>query len=136
MNRTRKFWLGIATIILLAGAILTTTWAYSARQLQIVRGQPVYATPEKGTRELIACSYSGVNKVEIVHAGREIFDDLWFVEAHVWAASRSDGKGFSGQDYDKPGWFFLRVQNGWVFMPEDKFPEIIAFGKWFFGLSG
>ena len=137
MSRTRKFWLSIATSVLLAmGAIFITTWAYSARQLQVLRGQTVYATPEKGTRELIARSYSGINKVEIVHAGQEIFDDLWFVEAHVWAASRSDGKGFSGQGYDNPGWFFLRVQNGWVFMPEGKFPEIIAFGKWFFGLSG
>ena len=67
---------------------------------------------------------------------KEIFDNLWFVEAHVWAASRSDGKGFSGRDYDNPGCFFLRVQNGWVFIPEGKFPEIIAFGKWFFSLSG
>jgi len=137
MNRTRKFWLGIAIIVLLAmGAILTTTWAYSARQLQALKEQTVYATPEEGTRELIARYYSGVNKVEIVHAGREIFDDLWFVEAHIWAASRSDGKGFSGRDYDNPGWFFLRVQNGWAFVPEGKFPEIIAFGKWLFGLLG
>jgi len=28
------------------------------------------------------------------------------------------------------------VQNGWVFVPEGRFPEVIAFGKWLFGLSG
>ena len=78
---------------------------------------------------MIARYYSGVNKVEIVRADREIFDDLWFVEAHVWAASRSDGKGFLGRDYDNPGWFFLCVQNGWVFVPEGKFPMVVAFGK-------
>lgn len=137
MSRTRKLRLSIATIILLAmGAILITTWAHSARQLQALRDQTVYASPEEGTRRLIARYYSGVNKVEIVRADREIFDDLWFVEAHVWAASRSDGKGFLGRDYDNPGWFFLRVQSGWVFVPEGKFPEIVAFGKWLFGLSG
>ena len=92
-------------------------------------------TPEKGAQELIALYYSVVNKVEIVHAGREIFEELWFVEVRVWAAKRSDGKGFSDRDYDKPGWFFLHVQNGWIFVPESKFPEIIAFGKWLYALT-
>lgn len=136
MNHRRKLLLITAIVILTVGVVLTTTWVYSAGQLRALEGQVVYETPEDGMRELIASYYSGVDKVEIVHADKEIFDNLWFVEAHVWAASRSDGKGFSGQDYDNPGWFFLRVQNGWVFVPEGKFPEIIAFGKWFFGLSG
>lgn len=136
MNHRRKFLLIAVIVILAVGVVLTTTWIYSAGQLRALEGKVVYVTPEDGMRELIASCYSGVDKVEIVHADKEIFDDLRFVEAHVWAASRSDGKGFSGRDYDNPGWFFLRVQNGWVFVPESKFPEIIAFGKWFFGLSG
>jgi hypothetical protein len=135
MNR-RRFLLSAAIVILAVVAVLTTAWVYSAGQLRALEGQMVYPTPEDGMRELIANYYSGVDKVKIVHAGKDIFNDLWFVEAHVWAASRSDGKGFSGRDYDNPGWFFLRVQNGWVFVPEGKFPEIIAFGKWLFGLSG
>ena len=101
-----------------------------------LKGQAVYANPEDGMRTLIANSYSGVNRAEIVHAGRELFDDLWFVEAHVWAVSRSDGKKNSGQDYDNPGSHFLRVQHGWVYVPEGKLPEVIALGKWLFGLSG
>lgn len=96
----------------------------------------VYETPEEGSRRLISRYYSGVNKVEIVRADKEIFDDLWFIEACVWADSCFDGKGFSGRDYDNPGWSFLRVQNGWVFIPEGKFPEMVAFSKWLFGLIG
>ena len=136
MNHRRKLLLSAAIVILAVGIALTTTWVYSAGQLRALKGQPVYATPEDGMRELIANSYSGVERVEIIHAGKEIFNDLWFVEAHVWAASRSDEKGVSDRDYDNPGWFFLRVQNGWVFVPEGTFPEIIAFGKWLFGFSG
>ena len=117
-------------IALIVGVALTATLAYSTRQLRALKGQAVYATPEDGMHELIANYYSSVDKIEIAHAGKKIFNDLWFVEAHVWAATRSDGKGFSGRDYDNPGWFFLRVQNGWVFVPEGKFPVIIAFGKW------
>ncbi|MBC8447426.1 MAG: hypothetical protein H8D78_06725 [Chloroflexi bacterium] len=136
MNRTRKLLLSVAIVVLVAGIVLTATRAYSAGQLRALKSQTVYTSPEEGMHELIASYYSGVDKVKIVHADKEIFDELWFVEAHVWATSRSDGKGFSGRDYDNPGWYFLRVQNGWVFVPEGKHPEIIAFGKQHFGLSG
>lgn len=136
MNRRRKFLLGVAIVVLVVGVVLISTWVYSARQLRALRGQAVYAALEDGTRELIARYYSGVEEIEIVHANKSIFDALWFVEAHVWAASRSDGRGFSSRDYDNPGWYFLRVQDGWVFVPEGKSPEIIAFGEWLFGLSG
>jgi hypothetical protein len=135
MNKKKIFLIIFAAIILIVAAFFIATWVYSTKQLQALRGQEVYVTPEKGAQYLIVRYYSGVKKVEIVHAGREIFKDLWFVEVRVWAAKRSDGKGFSDRDYDNPGWFFLHVQNGWVFIPESKFPEIIAFGKWLYGLS-
>ena len=134
MSKRRKFLIVFTITILIVGAFFIATWVYSAKQLQALRGQEVYVTPEKGAQELIARYYSGVNKVEIVHAGREIFEELWFVEVRVWAAKRYDGKGFSNRDYDNPGWFFLHVQNGWIFVPESKFPEIVAFGKWLNGL--
>ena len=136
MNRRKKLLLSGAIATLVSGVILTTIWVYSAGQLRVLKGRGVYANPEDGMRTLIASSYCGVNKVKIVHSGREIFDDLWFVEARVWAEQRADGKGFSGREYDNPGSFFLRVQNGWVLVPEGKFPEVIAFCKWLFGLSG
>ena len=136
MNRTRVLLLSIAIVALVVGIALTTAWAYSVRQLQDLQDQTVYASPEAGTSELVVSHYSGVDKVDIVHADKEIFDDLWFVEAYVWAASRSDGKGFVDRDYDNPGWYFLRVQDGWLFVPEAKHPLIIAFGKQLFGLSG
>ena len=135
MSKRRKSYLIFAIIILIVGAFFIATWVYSTKQLHSLRGQEVYVTPEKGAQELIARYYSSVNKVEIVHAGREIFEELWFVEVRVWASKRFDGKGFSNGDYDKPGWFFLHVQNGWSFVPESKSPEIIAFGKWLYGLS-
>jgi len=136
MSRRRKLLLSVAIVVLVVGFILTSIGVYSGRQLRILRGQAVYATPEDGMQELIANHYSGVERVDLVHASESIFADLWFVEAHVWATSRTDGKGFSSRGYDNPGWHFLRVQNGWVFVPESRFPEVVAFGKWLFGLSG
>ena len=104
-------------------------WVYTAWQLQALHSQATYANPEEGMRHLIAANYSGVDRVEIVHVGKEIFDDLWFVEAQVWTTSRADGNGFSGRPYDNPGCFFLRMQDGWAFVPEGEFPQIIAFCK-------
>ena len=133
MNSPRKSYISIVAIILAGlGVILTAILLYSSRQLQELQNQAAYPTPEEGTYELIARTYSGVSKIQIVHADKEIFDNLWFVESHIWAENRSDGKGFSDQDYDNPGWFFLRLPNGWVFVPEGKFPEIVAFGQWLF----
>ena len=135
-GRRRKLRLGVAIVVLMVSFVLISIGLFSAGQLRTLKGQAIYATPEDGMRRLIAGYYSGVERVDIVHAGKSIFPDLWFVEAHVWAAGRSDGKGFAHQGYDNPGWYFLRVQNGWVFVPEGRFPEIIAFGKWLFGLAG
>jgi hypothetical protein len=135
MSKKKIIFIIFATLLLIVGACLIATWVYSSKQLQTLRGQEVYVTPEKGAQDLIPRYYSGVKKVEIVHARREIFEELWFVEVRVWAAKRSDGKEFSNRDYDQLGCFFLHVQNGWIFVPENRFPEIIAFGKWLYGLS-
>ncbi|MHC4460374.1 MAG: hypothetical protein ACYS6W_04265 [Planctomycetota bacterium] len=136
MSRGKKLLLGVAWLAFAAGVVAAGLLAYSAVQLRVLKGEGVYANPEDGMRAMVAKSYSGVNKVEIVHAGRELFDELWFVEAHVWASGRADGKGFSGREYDNPGSFFLHVEECWVFVPEGRLPEIIALGKWLFGLSG
>jgi hypothetical protein len=136
MKRRKKLLLSLSIVALVVCVLLAITWVHSAGQLRVLKAQGVYANPEDGMRAQIASSYSGVSNVEIVHAGRELFDDLWYVEAHVWAESRSDGKGFSGKSYDNPGSFFLHVGNGWIFVPEGRQPEVIAFGEWLFGLRG
>jgi len=134
VDQQRRLLLSAALTALLTGIVLTALYTYSATQVRALNSQTAYANPEDGMRALIAEDYSGVSKVEILHADKEIFEDLWFVEARVWAASRVDGKAYSGQESDNPGSFFLRVHNGWAFVPEGKCPEVIALGTWLFGL--
>ena len=137
MNRKRKVLLTIGVFLFLAiGLALTTVYTHSKLQLTILHSKVAYPTPEEGMLSLVHNNYNHIQKVEIVHSDRELFDNLYFVEAHVWAYSRSDGKGFRSRDYDNPGSFFLRMQDGWVFVPEGKFPEVIAFGMRLFNLSG
>lgn len=134
VDQQKKLLLSAALTALLTGIILTALYTYSAAQVRVLNSQTQYANPEDGMRALITDSYSGVSKVEILHADKEIFENLWFVEARVWPASRVDGKAFSDRDSDNPGSFFLRVHNGWAFVPEGKCPEVIALGVWLFGL--
>ncbi|MBU1922149.1 hypothetical protein KKD84_02905, partial [Patescibacteria group bacterium] len=97
--------------------------------------QEVYTTPEDGMRAIVNNYYSNIDKIEIAHSDNEMLDNLWFVEARVWATSRSDGKGMTGEDCDNLGNFFLRVDGGWVHLPESKKPLLTAFGKWLFNLN-
>jgi hypothetical protein len=135
MDKRKKLLLGGIVVMLVAGSFFGATGIYSALQLRSLKAKGIYTSPEEGMRLLIEKSYSEISRVEIVHAGREMFDDLCYVEGHVWAANRRDGKGFKDRDYDNPGSFFLRVRDGWVFVPEGKFPGVIAFGRWLFGID-
>ena len=134
VDQQKKVLLSAAISALLTGVILIALYTYSETQVRALSSQTAYATPEDGMRTLIADSYSGVSKVEILHADKEIFEDLWFVEARVWSARRVDGKVFSDEDSDNPRSFFLRVHKGWAFVPEGQCPEVIALGTWLFGL--
>jgi len=128
----RKVLLGIA-LILVIGLALAGVYVHSRRQLQTLQSQTAYGSPEEGMRELVASWYSRVEEIEIVHAGGELLDDLWFVQAHVWAASRSGRKAFPGPDYDNPACFFLRLEDGWVLVPEGRSPYLVAMGVRVFG---
>lgn len=126
-----------AALLLLAPALCgISLGAYSGAQLEALQGQAIYASPEEDAQALVATLYSGVERVDLIHAGQSIVPDLWFVELHVWAASRSDGRGLASRDHDNPGWFFLRVPDGWVFIPEDRHPELVSLGKWLLDLVG
>lgn len=137
MRRRQRIALaGIVAVCAVGVGVLVFAGIYAAMHLPRLQSEAMYASPEEGMLGLIQNSYSGIKRVEIVSADRLYrFDDLWFVIAHVWAEKRSDGGGFHNRDYDNPGCFFLKIDDGWVFVPEGK-AEIIALGKHLFRLSG
>jgi len=117
--------------LLLVGAMaLAAVCAYSRQQVQALHGQPMYATPEEGTRAVAEAHYVGLRDLEIVHAGYEpcALGNLYFAEARVQAQSRSDGQSVKDGG-DNPGWFFLRRGEGWVFVAEERWPWFIALGQ-------
>ncbi len=129
----RQVLLGLALLSAVAIA-LGGAYIHSRAHLQALQSQAAYPSPEEGMRAFVADSYTGLQKVEIVHAGQDLplLPKLWFVEAWVWADRRADGKAVKTEG-DNPGCFFLRLEEGWVLVPESRCPELLALGMRLFG---
>lgn len=75
----------------------------------------------------VKAHYMGLQEVEIVRMAQELplLDNLYFVEARVWAEHRTDGRTVPTKG-DNQGCFFLRTDRGWVLVPESMRPELLA----------
>jgi len=141
MKQLRKSPLLIAGIplafIQLAGILTAMLWAYTTLNLGVAKREGVYANPEAGMRVRVSEGWVGIERVEITYAGPNSFDGsdphVWFVTAQVWATRRADWKPIHQRGYDSAGSFFLRVREGWVHVPEGRFPELIGLGMRLFG---
>jgi hypothetical protein len=133
VKRFATLLVGLALVVTVA---LAAVYVHSRRQLSALSGQQAYASPEEGMRDVVARHYTGLRRMEIVHAGNEpcFLDNLYFIEARVWADGRIDGKTV-GDEGDNPGGFFLHREQGWVWITEDSLPWFVALGQWLFGES-
>jgi len=141
-------WLRRLAIILLGGLLLIPlffagTWVYASGQLTLAKGKGIYATAEEGMRSKLlqqAWDLEPEPQVEIVHAGPNKHDGsqphVWFVGAQVRADHRPSGKSTAPRGYYSGGSFFLRVQEGWVHVPEGAFPQFIGWAMTLYGLEG
>lgn len=132
MTRRRFGWL-IVVVVLIAVAVglwpSALRW-YAITQIEQAKREGIYGSPEEGMRDLIARHYRDIERVVIDHAGTNRFDGrmphIWFVTARVYAAARGDGKVISPGQFDYPGSYFLRIDDGWVHVPEGAFPELVG----------
>jgi hypothetical protein len=146
MKRSRSvlFWLTLAVGIPLTciGVTLISSWLYTTIQLRAAREAGVFSSAEEGMRALIAKSYVEPDRYQIIYAGTNSFDGssphVWYVIACVWGGHRVDGSptGSEKHVYDQPGVFFLDTKEGWVFVPEGAFPELMGFWMQVFDLAG
>lgn len=135
-------WVVLSSLIVTVSGLggLFLLWMYTTIRVESAKAQGIYPSPKEGMLALIQHGYQGIQKVEIDHAGTNSFNGsnphIWFVTAKVWAVTRSDGTPLHAKGYDWPGSYFLRVENGWVHMPEGAFPEMIGFGMKIFKIYG
>jgi hypothetical protein len=115
---------------------------YSTTQLAIARSQGVYASPQAAMLARIEENYRGIQKATIFHAGPNFpngkLPHVWYVSARVYADRRSDGKalGNGKSDFDFPGSYFIKMKDGWVYIPESAFPELIGRVMEALGMTG
>jgi len=115
---------------------------YTTSQLRMASARGVYPSAEAGMRALIDRSFREPDKVQIIYAGTNSFDGssphVWYVLACVWGGTRADGSpvGTERHVYDQPGVYFLDTRQGWIFVPEGSFPEIMGFWMRVYDLAG
>ena len=136
--------LGLVLAIAAAGATLLTVYTYSA--LRWARNRGVYETPQIGTVARANENYCEIDQVEIQHASTNSFDGskphIWYVIYRVYAKNRApcdaekQGSDLYHGTYENAGNFWLNVKEGWVFVPEGMFPEVIGTWMKVLGLAG
>jgi hypothetical protein len=144
-SRSLLPWLvaAISIPIMCIGMLLFCSWTYTTSTLWHLRAQGVYPSAEEAMNALIARSYRNSTDTQIIYAGTNSFDgsdpNVWYVIACVWGGTRVDGTPVGSPkhpSYDQPGTFFLATKEGWVFVPEGAFPELLGFWMRFYGLAG
>ena len=143
-GRTLMEILGIVLAVGAAGAFLLTMYTFSA--LRWARNNGVYETPQQGTIARANMYYCDVEKVDIEHASTNSFDGsnphIWYVIYRVYAKNHipcdaeNPGVAMYHGTYENAGNFWLNVKQGWVFMPEGKFPGVIGTWMKVLGLAG
>jgi hypothetical protein len=129
--------IAVFTIIITLHTISSLKWA---------RSQGVFDTPQQGVISRVYHYYCGVESVEIKQAGTNSFDGsnphVWFVIYRVIARSRipCDPEEAGTDPFHKisegGGIFWLNTKDGWVYMPEGRFPQVIGFGMKILDLAG
>jgi hypothetical protein len=116
--------LGSLLHVLLIPFLIGSAWLHMEVVLALAKHEGIYASPEEGMRALIAHTWRNIDRIENLSAGPNAHDGwdpyVWFVGATVW---------LQGQErYHSAGSFFLRVEEGWVHVPEGRLPGLV--GTW------
>jgi hypothetical protein len=119
---------GCALLLLGAGGLLSMR--YAAGRLDAVRGRRGSPTAEAGMRTALLDRYPGA-EVQIVGSGNDA-PGLRFVVARFRLPASGEGANASpGQPWQEAGWYFLKMDQGWVYIDEDELGgPALAVGKW------
>jgi hypothetical protein len=120
--------------------------AYTVKALSWARGQGVFETPQQGVIYYAWQDTCGLEKVDIEQAATNSFDGsdphVWFVMYTIYAQNHPPcdlehpGPRLYHGTFERGGVFFLNVKEGWVRMPEGKFPTFIGHWMKVLGLAG
>jgi hypothetical protein len=129
MRSARQVILGIgACAVLWAVTFALVSMRYAAYKLDRLRGEPGYASAEEAMRQMLLRDVPG-GRVRIVGVGKD-GPGLRYVVAGAWPAETDPRARTANGGYREVGWFFLRMEQGWVYLPEgDVTGPVVAVGK-------
>jgi hypothetical protein len=115
------------------------TWGYAKGHLAVAKARGVYPTPEEAILARFSEGWGGANVVSIkhVHAGpndpNRSQPHIWFGGADVYLDRIPQG---GRRTHYVTGSFYVRVEDGWVYMPEGAFPPYVGWVMSLYGLEG
>lgn len=115
------------------------TWVYAKSHLALAKNEGIYASPEEAILARNSSGWGGaeVIRIENVHAGLNFHDGtlphVWFGGADVYLDRVPDG---GRRDHYATGSYYLRVEEGWVHIPEGALPDYIGLVMALYGLEG
>jgi hypothetical protein len=139
MKAITKFLIGLAVLVNIGLVVVVQAWFYTTSTLNEARKDGVYPSAKEGMQALVEKGYVGIHELEInasVNAHDGSNPHVWFAVAKVKADHRIDGSALGKSGYDFPGVYFLHVKDGWVYVGEGSFPEVVGFWMKVFNLAG
>lgn len=115
------------------------TWVYAKSQLVLAKNKGIYDTPEEAVLARNSSGWGGaeVIRIENVHAGPNFpngkLPHVWFGGADVYLDRIPVGGRW---DHYAAGSYYLRVEEGWVHIPEGALPDYIGLVMALYGLEG
>jgi len=135
-NRLLRIGAVLAALVL---SYFVCLYTYAVVRITQARHQGVYPTAEAAAIATYSQGFGGaeVRSIDVINcgpnepSGRPAF--IWFCTALVTMDQAPSG-------YERStflnGSFFIQLQDGWVFMPEQAFPELVGHAMSFYHLEG
>jgi hypothetical protein len=125
-------------VVALVPLFFACSWVYAASQLALAKNAGIYPTVEEA---IIGNNREGwgdasVVRIENIHAGpnrQNVQPHVWFGGATVTLDRVPEGHT---RDSFQSGSYYLRVQDGWILMPEGAMPEFIGWVMELYNMEG
>lgn len=133
----RLAWVGLG-LAALVPLFFVCIWVYAVFQLALAKNEGMYATPEAAVIGRNSQGWGGARVIRIENVWAEpnspnAQDHVWFGGADVYLDRVPQGWD---RDHYPAGSFYIHVQDGWVHVPEEAFPEFIGWAMELYRLEG
>ena len=137
IKKKRALWLLLLLVPIFLAACPVV---YSLGALSQARKLGVYASPEEAATAIAEHDFRDITSIRIHNAGVNRHDGqdphIWFVAMQICAAGTLDGGPMWRDGCTEGGSHFLHMRDGWVMMPESRFPLFVGWWMKKMGMAG